>query len=69
MDEEEIIDALRNAECNDSFVCPFGMFGRNKKGRWGCFAIYPNGDPDEPEQKCVAHQAVDLIERLLNKEP
>lgn len=66
MDRAEIIKALREAECDDPFECIFGMFGKSKNG-YGCFALYPNGDPNEPKQKCVAHQAADLIESLIEE--
>ena len=66
MDRAEIIKALREAECDDPFECIFGMFGKSKNG-YGCFALYPNGDPNEPKQKCVAHQAAELIESLIEE--
>ena len=67
MNDKEIIEALKNAACEDGFECIFGMYGMNKKKCYGCFARFPNGNPDEEDQGCVAHQAARLIERLLNK--
>ena len=67
MEAKEIIETLRNSECNDPFECPFGMFRKNKKGKWGCFAKFPNGNPEEPEQKCIIQQAADLIEELMKE--
>lgn len=64
MTDKEILEALKNAECEDEFVCIFGMCGENKSGNFGCFAKYPNGNPDEENQGCVAHQAAKLIEKL-----
>ena len=45
LSKDEIINALEDAECYDGFSCPFGMYGQNKEGEWGCFAKQPNGDP------------------------
>jgi len=64
--KEEIIDALESAGCYDGFDCPFGMYGQNDKGRWGCFAKYPNGDPNEKNQGCIAHQAARLLKGEQN---
>ena len=66
MDRAVIIKSLKESECNDPFECIFGMFGKSKNG-YGCFALYPNGDPNEPKQKCVAHQAAELIESLIEE--
>lgn len=64
---EEIIEILRNAECADGFDCPFGMFGK-KRGRYGCLAKYPDGDPNKPSQGCIAQQAADLLEQLIKSD-
>ena len=66
--KEEIIEILENAECLDRFYCPFGMCGQNENGAWGCFAKYPNGDPKEPNQGCIAHQAAKLLRELTHLE-
>ena len=61
MNKNEIIEALKGASCPDGFSCPFGMYGRNEDGFWGCFAKYPDGQTGE-SQGCVAHQAARLLE-------
>lgn len=66
LSRDEIIDALENARCYDGFDCPFGMYGENDKGAWGCFAKYPNGDPKEENQGCIAHQAARLLKAEKN---
>ena len=65
MTKPEIIEALETSECLDGFACPFGMYGQNKAGAWGCFAKYPNGDPSKPAEGCIAHQAA----RMLKGDP
>jgi len=61
VDKNKIIEALKGAICLDGFSCPFGMYGRNRDGAWGCFAKYPDGQPGE-SHGCVAHQAARLLE-------
>lgn len=65
MDSKELIRILRNSDCEDGFACIFNMFGKTEEGYYGCFAEYPHGDKDEPCKGCIAHQAADLIEKLL----
>ena len=60
-EKEELIEILERAECTDGFACPFGMFGENDQGAWGCFAKYPDGDPAKPNQGCIAHQAAKML--------
>ncbi len=62
--KEEIIEILEDAECVDGWACPFGMHGENKNGAWGCFARFPNGDPKEPDQGCIALQAAKLLKEI-----
>ena len=62
MTKEQIVKALERAgSACVGFSCPFGMFGQNKEGAWGCFAKYPDGDPACPSQGCVASQAAKII--------
>lgn len=68
MDIDAIIEKLENADCDDPFVCIFGMYGQNKKGYWGCFAKYPSGDPNEENQGCIAHKAAEIIRSLREHE-
>ncbi len=62
MNKEEAIKILKEASCGDPFECPVGMFGQNKDGKWGCFARYPNGDPNEEDQGCFFHQVAKMLE-------
>ena len=66
LSKDEIIIILKNAGCYDGFDCPFGMYRENEKGEWGCFAKYPNGDPKEENQGCIAHQAARLLKAEKN---
>ena len=61
MTREEIIKALETSICSDAYECIFGMYGRNKRGHFGCFAEYPHGDPSEENQGCVAIQAARIM--------
>ena len=61
MKTKEIIEILENAGCGDPFECPAGMYGKNKDDNWGCFAKYPNGNPDEENQGCIFHQAAKAL--------
>ena len=54
---KELITYNKEAYCGDPFVCPYGMYAENNEGKFGCFAKFPNGDPNESECGCVAHQA------------
>lgn len=60
---DELIGILENASCGDPFECPFDMYGRNKEGKYGCFARFPGGTPDEEDQGCIAHQAARLLKQ------
>ena len=62
--KEEIIEILENAGCPDGFACPFGMYGENRDGKWGCFAEYPDGDGTKESQGCIAHQAARLLKGM-----
>lgn len=66
MDKDKMIEILRDSSCNDPFDCPFCMYGKNSEGHWGCFAQYPNGNPYEKNQGCLAQQAADIIENLVD---
>lgn len=69
MSDKEILEALRNAECLDQCECIFGMYCKKKEEKgWCCYAMYPNGNEKEDNQGCIAQQAANLIERLMNKE-
>lgn len=61
MTREEIIKALEESICSDPLDCVFGMYRVNKRGRFGCFAEYPHGDPSEGNQGCVAIQAARIM--------
>ena len=65
MTKEEMIKILEDGDCCDPFCCPFGMYGQAKNGNWGCFAQYPHGDPNEEPQKCIIHQAADMLKEAL----
>lgn len=65
MTDKELLEVLKNADCFDPFECIFGMYGANENKCYGCFAQFPNGDPHEENQGCIAHQAAKLIERLM----
>lgn len=67
MSEQQILELLKNATCEDIFACPFEMVKRTKGGGYYCSAIYPQGDENEPKQYCVFHQAASLIERLIKE--
>jgi hypothetical protein len=70
MTVKELIEILlKKKDCYDGFECPFGMFGQNKKGHWGCFAKYPNGNLDgkEENQGCIAYKAGVLLKTLMEE--
>ena len=64
MTKEELLKMLDNTDCDDPFECPWGMYGKNKNGNYGCFARWPHGDPDEPDQGCIGQQAAKLIRSM-----
>lgn len=66
-DVKFVLEKLDDVCCSDPFECIFGMYGRNKKGHYGCFAKYPNGNPNEPNQGCIAKQAAEIIRALLKE--
>lgn len=59
-----LLDVLENASCGDPFECPFDMYGKNGDGKYGCFAKFPNGDPNEEDHGCIAHQAAQIIKEI-----
>lgn len=59
-----LLDVLENASCGDPFECPFDMYGKNGDGKYGCFARFPNGDPNEEDHGCIAHQAAQIIKEI-----
>lgn len=70
MTVKELIDILlKTKDCSDMFECPFDMCGVNKKGQWGCFAKYPNGNLDgkEENQGCIAFKAGVLLKMLMEE--
>lgn len=67
--KELITTLLQTTDCYDGFACPFGMYGQNKKGYWGCLAKYPNGNLDgkEENQGCIAYKAGVLLKTLMEE--
>ena len=62
-----VLEKLDGAICSDPFECLFDMYGKNKKGHYGCFAKFPNGDPNEQNHGCIAAQAADIIRELTGE--
>lgn len=70
MTTDELIEILlETKDCSDMFSCPFGMCGENKKGNYGCFAKYPNGNVDgkEENQGCIAYKAGVVLKILMEE--
>lgn len=65
MTDKELLETLKSADCEDPFDCIFCMYHKNERGRLVCFAQHPNGDLNEENQGCIAHQAAKLIEKLM----
>ena len=63
---KELITYNKEAYCSDPFACPYGMYAENNEGNFGCFAKFPNGDPNEPKCGCLAHQTAFYLKLMTD---